>query len=71
MERIGELPSDYNFTFSSNNTYYSTDLSLEHSEEWKQNMRFFIEVSGSYRLSFFLLRDGEVYRNVHFWVEVG
>ncbi len=71
MERIGELPSDYNFTFSSNNTYYNTDLSLEHSEKWNQTMSFSIDEPGNYKLSFFLLRDGEVYGNLHFWVDVG
>lgn len=70
MEYEGELPSDYNFTFSSNNTYFRTDLSLEHGEAWNQTMNFSIDETGRYKLSLFLLRDGEIYRNLHLWVEV-
>ncbi len=71
MEMKGELPADYNFTFSSNETGYRTNLSLDHEEVWNQSMSFSIEEAGEYRLSFFLLRDGEVYRQLHIRVEVG
>lgn len=65
MEYKGELPPDQNITFSSNNTYYSTDISLKHGEEWNQTMSFSIDEPGTYKLPLFLLRDGEVYRSVH------
>ncbi|MFW6305674.1 MAG: DUF1616 domain-containing protein, partial [Candidatus Saliniplasma sp.] len=70
MEYEGELPSDYNFTFSSNDTYYSTDLSLNHGEGWNQTMNFSIGEPGRYKLSLFLVRDGEIYRDLHLWVDV-
>ncbi|MFW6197165.1 MAG: DUF1616 domain-containing protein, partial [Thermoplasmatota archaeon] len=70
MEYEGELPSDYNFTFSSNDTYYSTDLSLNHGEGWNQTMNFSIGEPGRYKLSLFLVRDGVIYRDLHLWVDV-
>ncbi|MEF8836131.1 MAG: DUF1616 domain-containing protein [Candidatus Thermoplasmatota archaeon] len=69
-EYEGGLYPDYNFTFPSNNTYYQTNLSLAHEDEWNQTMNFSIEEPGDYKLSLFLLRDGEVYRTLHLWVEV-
>jgi len=70
MNSIGELNQEenYNFTLTDNNTYRQTDLSLEHGEKWNQTMNYSVEQGGFYRLSFFLLRDGEVYRDLHLWI---
>lgn len=70
MERIGDLPSNLDFTLPSNNTYRDSRISLDHKEKWEQTIELSIETPGQYRLSFFLLRDGEVYRNTHIWTNV-
>ncbi|MFP3871844.1 MAG: DUF1616 domain-containing protein [Candidatus Natronoplasma sp.] len=71
MARVGEIPPDHNFTLPSNNTCFEMPLTLKHGERWNQTINFFIGEPGrDYKLSFLLLRDGEVYRDLHLWVDV-
>jgi len=69
MEREIEH-TDYKFELPSNNSYIQTDLELEHEEKWNQTMNYSVGEEGVYKLSFFLLREGEVYRNLHLWIEI-
>jgi len=72
MNSFGELnqDQDYSFTLPGNNTYVETNFTLEHEEKLNQTMHYSVAEEGSYRLSFFLLRDDEVYRNLHIWIEI-
>ncbi len=70
MENEGEISDDYELTFPSDNTYKDMQLVLEHEERWNQTMQYSVQTPGDYRLSFFLVRDGEVYRNLHLWIEI-
>ncbi|MFP4000834.1 MAG: DUF1616 domain-containing protein [Thermoplasmata archaeon] len=70
MSDTGEIPDNYNFTLSANNTYKHTGVSLGHEERWNQTMNFTIATSSHFKLSMFLIRDGEVYRYLHLWVQV-
>jgi len=70
MEDVGDIAPEFDLSFPSNNTYKDMDLSLDHEERWNQSMNFSVETSGHYRLSFFLLRDDEIYRNLHLWIEI-
>ena len=72
MEYAGELNQDQNYTFHlpENNTYRQTSLTLDHEEKWNQTMNYSVGEEGFYKLSFFLLRDEEVYRNLHLWIEI-
>ncbi len=72
MERLGEIPQDHNVSLPRNNTYRHTELTLDHEEEWNRWINFSIEQSSDdpYKVSFFLLRDQEVYRSTHIWVDV-
>lgn len=69
MTREGGIQADYNITLESNNTYYDTEFSLNHNEEWNHSLNFSISQPGEYKLSLYLLRDGEVYRELHLWLE--
>ncbi|MGM0405535.1 MAG: DUF1616 domain-containing protein [Thermoplasmatota archaeon] len=68
MASIGTL-SD-NVTFSGNNTYFESDITLNHTENWNMTVNFSIETAGLYRLKLYLLRDGEVYRDLHYTIVV-
>ncbi|MFP4608265.1 MAG: DUF1616 domain-containing protein [Candidatus Natronoplasma sp.] len=73
MERLGEIPENYNFSLPSNNTYRFTEFQLSHEEKWNQMVNFSIEQPREehHRVSFFLLRDGEIYQNpIHLWIKV-
>ncbi|MFW6304908.1 MAG: DUF1616 domain-containing protein [Candidatus Saliniplasma sp.] len=62
---------DENISFSGNNTsYLRRDIILNHTERWNTTVNFQVESSGSYRLKFFLIKDGEVYRDLHIWITV-
>ncbi|MBS3781587.1 MAG: DUF1616 domain-containing protein [Candidatus Thermoplasmatota archaeon] len=74
MERLSDIPENYTFSLPSNNTYRFTELRLSHGEKWNQMVNFSIEQPREehYKVSFFLLRDGEIYQNpVHLWIKVG
>ncbi len=67
----GEIPEDLNLTLPSNNTYKETDLTLEQGEKWNRTVNFSIGKAGKeYKLNFFLLRDGKVYRQLHLWIDI-
>ncbi len=72
MERLDEIPEDFNLSLPRNNTYRYTEITLDHEEEWSQSVNFSIDETRNepYKVSFFLLRDGEVYRKTHIWVEI-
>ncbi|MFW6047850.1 MAG: DUF1616 domain-containing protein [Candidatus Natronoplasma sp.] len=70
MENEGEISEDYDLIFPSNNTYKELPLILDHEERWNQTMQYRVQTPGHYRLSFFLIRDGEIYRNIHLWIEI-
>ena len=64
MNSIGTL-SD-NISLPGNNTYFETEISLNHTESWNMTVEFSVEMPEIYRMKFFLLRDGEVYRDLHY-----
>ncbi len=68
MESIGTL-SD-NISLPGNNTYFERDITLNHTENWNMTVNFSVETAGLYRLKLFLLRDGEVYRDLHYTIVV-
>ena len=68
MTSIGGF--DDHFEFPSNNTYYETELTLEHLERMEYNISFSIQEPGEYKFVMYLLRDGDIYRNLHLWVHV-
>lgn len=71
MSYAGGIPENFNLTFSSNNTYRETDLTLDSGENWNSTVNFSIQMSGKYyMLNFYLLREGEVYRNLHLFIAV-
>ncbi len=71
MSYEGDLPEDFNFTLPSNNTYKETSITLKHNEEWNRTVNFSIGDAGrDLKFNFFLLRDGDVYRQLHLWVDV-
>ncbi|MEF8873105.1 MAG: DUF1616 domain-containing protein [Candidatus Thermoplasmatota archaeon] len=71
MSDEGDIPEDFNVTLPSNNTYKETSVRLRHSEKWNRTVNFSIgEEDRALKLNFFLLKDGDVYRQLHLWVDV-
>jgi uncharacterized membrane protein len=70
MTRVGEIPDDSNITLERNNTYYDTEFSLNHNERWNQSLNFSVSQPGEYKLYMCLLKDGEFYIDIHFWIDV-
>jgi len=68
MASEGELSESV--SFSDNNTYFERYLVLDHSEDWNTTVDFNVTIHGFYRVQLYLLRDGEIYRDLHFWVNV-
>ncbi|MBS3816696.1 MAG: DUF1616 domain-containing protein [Candidatus Thermoplasmatota archaeon] len=71
MSDEGDIPEDFNVTLPSNNTYKETSVRLRHGEKWNRTVNFSIGEEGrAIKLNFFLLKDGDVYRQLHLWVDV-
>jgi len=70
MGSQGEFPDDNNLSFPSNNSYYYVDFSLQHEEKIEYDVNFTVEETGEYKLVMYLLRDDEIYRNLHLWIDV-
>ncbi len=68
MTSLGDFTD--HLEFPSNNTYYETELTLEHLERMEYNISFSIQEPGEYRFVMYLLRDGDIYRNLHLWIDV-
>ncbi|MGM0510404.1 MAG: DUF1616 domain-containing protein [Thermoplasmatota archaeon] len=69
MSGSGDIQGEY-VNFTSNNTYYSTDLELSHGQKWEDHLNYSVSSAGDYRLMFMLLRDEKVYRELHLWITV-
>ncbi len=69
MTRTEDMPNDFEFSLT-NETYQSTNVIIEHHERWEQHMNISVSEPGSYRLSFFLIVEEEIYRTLHLWIEV-
>lgn len=62
--------TDENFTLEENNTYLSRNIELSHGQKWEEHFNYSVSTDGDYKLMFFLLRDDELYREVHLWITV-
>jgi len=69
MSYSGDIQGEY-VNFTSNNTYYSTDLELSHGQKWEDHLNYSVSNAGDYKLMFMLLRDEKVYRELHLWITV-
>ncbi len=70
MGSLGEFPANNNLSFPSNNTYYETSFVLQHEESIDHRVNFTISEAGEYKLVIYLLREDEIYRNLHLWIDV-
>ncbi len=75
MRSEGQIPDDLNLEIPANDTYLEMNIELDHNEKWNESMNISLgeetdQFEEPLKLNFFLLRDGEVYRDLHLWVEV-
>ncbi len=69
MSYSGDVEDGY-INFTDNNTYRSTTFELSHGQKWEDHFNYSVSSAGDYKLMFMLLRDDEVYRELHLWITI-